>query len=85
MAQASTSPFYPLFASLDVNATIHSDRSGQRLWGDCVKFGINARKLVLETCTLVRPFVPPQIDGRNWQDYPTDEIANDIRFFKFHP
>ncbi len=85
MAQASTSPFYPLFASLDMNATIHSDRSGQRLWGDCVKFGINARKLVLETCTLVRPFVPPQIDGRNWQDYPTDEIANDIRFFKFHP
>ncbi|MBT8768514.1 ornithine decarboxylase SpeF [Metapseudomonas boanensis] len=85
MAQASTSPFYPLFSSLDVNAAIHSDRSGLRLWGDCVKFGINARKLVLETCTLIRPFVPPQIDGRNWQDYPTDEIANDIRFFKFHP
>lgn len=85
MAQASTSPFYPLFASLDVNAAIHAGRSGLQLWGDCLKFGINARKLILETCTLIRPFVPPQIDGRNWQDYPTDEIANDIRFFRFSP
>ncbi|VVN29370.1 Inducible ornithine decarboxylase [Pseudomonas fluorescens] len=85
MAQASTSPFYPLFASLDVNARIHSGRSGLRLWEDCVKFGINARKFILETCTMVRPFVPATIDGRPWQDYPTDEIAKDIRFFEFHP
>lgn len=85
MAHASTSPLYPLFASLDVNARIHGGRSGLRLWGDCVKFGINARKLVLETCTMVRPFVPREIDGRDWQDYPTDEIASDIRFFRFHP
>lgn len=34
MAQASTSPFYPLFASLDVNARIHSGRSGLRLGDD---------------------------------------------------
>src|SRR3989344_229227 len=58
MAQASTSPFYPLFASLDVNARIHAGLSGLRLCEDCVKFGINARKLILEACTLVRPFVP---------------------------
>ena len=85
MAQASTSPFYPLFASLDVNARIHAGRSGLRLWEDCVKFGINARKLILEACTLVRPFVPETIDGRLWQDHPTDDIASDIRFFEFHP
>ncbi|MET1078261.1 MAG: ornithine decarboxylase SpeF [Pseudomonas sp.] len=85
MAQASTSPYYPLFASLDVNARIHAGRSGLRLWDDCVRFGINARKLILEACTLVRPFVPTSIGGRPWQDYPTDEIANDIRFFEFHP
>jgi ornithine decarboxylase len=85
MAQASTSPFYPLFASLDVNARIHAGRSGLRLWEDCVKFGINARKLILEACTLVRPFVPETIDGRPWQDHPTDAIASDLRFFEFHP
>ncbi len=85
MAQASTSPFYPLFASLDVNARMHSSRSGLRLWDDCVKFGINARKLILEACTMIRPFVPDLIDGRPWQDHPTDTIASDIRFFEFHP
>lgn len=85
MAHASTSPLYPLFASLDVNARIHGGRSGPRLWHDCVKFGIDARKLVLENCTMIRPFVPDTIDGRDWQDYPTEDIANDIRFFRFHP
>jgi ornithine decarboxylase len=85
MAQASTSPFYPLFASLDVNARMHSGRSGHRLWDECVRAGIEARKLVMDNCTLIRPFVPPTIDGRYWQDYPTDEIANNLRFFMFHP
>ena len=85
MAQASTSPFYPLFASLDVNARIHGGRSGKRLWSECVNAGIEARKLVLDNCTLIKPFVPPTIDGRKWQDYPTEEIANDLRFFMFHP
>ncbi|WP_426115593.1 ornithine decarboxylase SpeF [Pseudomonas sp. DSP3-2-2] len=85
MAQASTSPFYPLFASLDVNARIHSGRSGRRLWDDCVKFGINARKLIMEACTMVRPFVPDLIDGRPWQDHATEAIASDLRFFEFHP
>jgi ornithine decarboxylase len=85
MAQASTSPFYPLFASLDVNARMHGGRSGKRLWAECVEAGIEARKLVLENCTLIKPFVPPTVDGRYWQDFPTEEIANDLRFFRFHP
>lgn len=68
-----------------MNARIHSGRSGLRLWEDCVKFGIDARKLILEACTMVRPFVPDTIDGRPWQDHPTEDIANDIRFFEFHP
>jgi ornithine decarboxylase len=64
---------------------IHAGRSGLRLWEDCVKFGINARKLILEACTLIRPFVPETIDGRPWQDHPTDAIASNLRFFEFHP
>ncbi len=68
-----------------MNARIHSGRSGLRLWEACVKFGIDARKLILEACTMVRPFVPYTIDGRPSQDHPTEDIANDIRFFEFHP
>ena len=42
MMHASTSPFYPLFAALDVNAKMHEGMSGQRLWADCVRVGIEA-------------------------------------------
>lgn len=39
MLHASTSPFYPLFAALDVNAKIHEGESGRRLWAECVEPG----------------------------------------------
>jgi ornithine decarboxylase len=32
MLQASTSPFYPLFSSLDVNAQMHGDRAARVMW-----------------------------------------------------
>ncbi len=83
MMHVSTSPFYPLFASLDVNAKMHEGKAGQRMWHECVVGGIEARKMLLDTCTLIKPFVPPTIDGKLWQDYDTEQIANDIRFFEF--
>lgn len=85
MMHASTSPFYPLFAALDVNAKMHAGESGKRLWMDCVKTGIETRKLLLSCCKLIRPFIPAMIDDRPWNNYDTDEIANDLRFFKFTP
>lgn len=85
MLHASTSPFYPLFAALDVNAKIHEGESGRRLWAECVDMGIEARKQILAQCKMIRPFIPPEIDGRQWQDYPTDTIAHDRRFFSFEP
>lgn len=85
MAQASTSPFYPLFASLDVNAKMQEGPAGRKMWDDALKMGIEARKLVLESCTMIRPFIPDRVDGRLWQDYATDTIARDLRFFQFHP
>ena len=83
MMHVSTSPFYPLFASLDVNAKMHEGKAGQRMWHECVIGGIEARKMLLDTCTMIQPFVPPTIDGKPWQDYDTETIANDIRFFAF--
>ncbi len=41
---ASTSPFYPLFASLDVNAKVHEGKAGEMLWDRCIALGIEARK-----------------------------------------
>ena len=85
MLYASTSPFYPLFAALDVNARMQDGEAGRKLWADCIKVGIEARKDVLERCELLKPFIPPVVNGKPWQDYPTEEIANNIEFFKFYP
>jgi len=85
MLHASTSPFYPLFATLDVNAKIQGSEAGLRLWHECVKVGIEARKLVLNHCDLIRPFIPTTVKGKKWQDYDTEEIATNLEFFKFHP
>ena len=46
MQYASTSPFYPLFASLDVGAQMMKGRSGVVLWDDTVRLGIEVRKKV---------------------------------------
>ena len=85
MLHASTSPFYPLFAALDVNAKIHQGESGRRLWAECVAFGIEARKAIIAQCKMIKPFIPPVIAGRAWQDYPTETIAQDRGFFSFEP
>jgi len=42
--QASTSPFYPLFASLDVGAQMMKGRQGFVLWDDTIRLGIELRK-----------------------------------------
>ncbi|UPT57084.1 ornithine decarboxylase [Dickeya zeae] len=85
MLHASTSPFYPLFAALDVNAKMHEGPSGRRLWMECVRLGIEARKQLLEHCSLIKPFVPPMVGGKRWQDHDTDVMAQDVRFFNFEP
>ena len=85
MLYASTSPFYPLFAALDVNARMQDGEAGKKLWADCIIVGVEARKDVLERCELLKPFIPPVVNGKLWQDYSTEEIANNIEFFKFHP
>ena len=48
LMHASTSPFYPLFASLDVNAKVHEGKAGEMLWDRCIELGIEARKKLRE-------------------------------------
>ena len=85
MMYASTSPFYPLYASLDINARMQEGESGKHLWEECIKLGVEARKDVLQECSMFKPFIPPVVNGKRWEDYDTCEIANNIEFFKFIP
>jgi ornithine decarboxylase len=85
MMHASTSPFYPLFAALDVNAKMNDGESGRAIWRDCVQVVIEARKLILRNCRYIRPFIPPVVDGVRWEDVDTQRIATDLRFFQFKP
>jgi len=48
LMNVSTSPFYPLFASLDVNAKIHEGKAGEMLWDRCIALGIETRKKLRE-------------------------------------
>ncbi|WP_108652824.1 ornithine decarboxylase [Dongshaea marina] len=78
LLHASTSPFYPLFASLDVNAKIHEGKSGQMLWDGCIELGIETRKKLRELAGHYRqkgqtpreqwffdPFVPDRVTIKN--------------------
>ena len=85
MMHASTSPFYPLFASLDVNAKIHEGELGKQLWRECIELGIDARKSVLRRCKYHRPLVPPIVHGKKWEEGNTQEMANDVSYFAFEP
>src|SRR5512134_1298711 len=48
LMHASTSPFYPLFAALDVNAKVHEGKAGEMLWDRCIELSIEARKKLRE-------------------------------------
>ena len=85
MMHASTSPFYPLFAALDINAKMHEGEAGKLLWKDCVETVIDARKSVLKHCKYLRPLVPPVVHGKKWEDGNTAEMAQDVKYFAFEP
>ncbi len=85
MMHASTSPFYPIFAALDVNAKMHEGVSGLHIWADCLRISIEARKQILRTCRYIRPFIPTEVYGRPWESFSTDEIMQDLSFFRFVP
>jgi ornithine decarboxylase len=90
MLQASTSPFYPLFSSLDVNAQMHGDAAGRVLWDDAIKLGIEARKAVRKRLAgFLDPFVPDVVTQNGhqvkWEDVPTDVLATDQRCWELAP
>lgn len=85
MQYASTSPFYPLFASLDINAKMQEGELGEKLWNDCLTVSTNARKKIIEKCKYIRPFIPETVQGKNWEEASTDEIISNLEYWKFNP
>ncbi|KQP88129.1 MULTISPECIES: Orn/Lys/Arg decarboxylase N-terminal domain-containing protein [unclassified Methylobacterium] len=89
LVHASTSPFYPLFASLDVGAQMMKGRSGVVLWDDTIRLGIEWRKKVRairrefeekEGDPLKRwffdPFVPDTVKGPDGR-VPWESLSTD--------
>ncbi len=85
MMHASTSPFYPLFAALDVNARIHEGEAGVALWKDCVEVTIEARKEVLRRCHWFYPLVSSVVHGKPWEEGDTEKMGQDVAYFAFEP
>ena len=90
MLQASTSPFYPLFSSLDVNAQMHGDKAGRVMWAEMVKLGIEARKAVRRRFDGVfDPFVPDVVEYRGkkvaWENVPTEKLAAEQKYWQLTP
>src|SRR5699024_10638294 len=73
---------YPLYASMTVNPYMASGKSNLAWWNDILKRGIEWRKKLLRESKLFRPLVPQTIDGRNWEEIPTDELASDLKYWQ---
>ena len=72
LMHASTSPFYPLFASLDVNAKVHEGKAGEVLWDRCIELGIEAaRSCGSSAATTRRPARARRRNGSSIPSFPT--------------
>jgi ornithine decarboxylase len=89
MLHYSTSPFYPLFASLDVGAQMMKGRSGEVLWDDTIRLGVEIRKMLRslgkdfaararngDEAWFFDPFVPDMFEGQPWETVSTDVLSS---------
>ena len=60
LLHASTSPFYPLFASLDVGAQMMKGRNGFHLWNEATRLAVDTRKAIRK---MLREFEARAADG----------------------
>lgn len=85
MLHASTSPCYPLFAALAVNAKMQEGKAGEMLWGAALRLAIETRKDMLRRLRYMRPFVPPVVRGQKWEEAKTETIAQDAAYWALLP
>ena len=85
LLHASTSPFMPMFAGIEVNAKMHEGKQGIKIWERSLEDIIDARKAIFTYCSLIKPFVPPVVHGKPWAEAETKTIAKDIAYWQFEP
>ena len=85
MLHASTSPCYPFFAALAVNAKMQEGKAGEMLWGAALRLAIETRKDMLRRLRYMRPFVPPAVRGQKWEEAKTETIAQDAAYWALSP
>jgi ornithine decarboxylase len=80
MLHASTSPFYPLWASLDVGAQMMKGRNGVHLWNEAIRTATEMRKIIRN---LTRDFVAAARSER--EKWFFDPFVPDVVTFKDSP
>ena len=90
MMHSSTSPFYPMFASLDVGAQMMKGQNGEFLWNEAIELAVDIRKKIRrlkseyyekegreERRWFFEPFVPDTISVNN---SPHTEDLDNVRW-----
>jgi ornithine decarboxylase len=78
LIHASTSPFYPLFASLDVGAQMMKGKSGEVLWDDTIRLGIEIRKKIRALGQEFREKAKSVEDGWFFDPFVADKVETPI-------
>lgn len=80
----STSPFFPLFAGLEMNAQIHKEK-GKALWESAMRSAVALRKEIHDRCHHIYPFQPDEVKGRPWVEADTETIIRDKAYWEIAP
>lgn len=82
MLHSSTSPFYPLFMSLEINAAIHANGNGQRLWSSAVSVASEFKRQVDRHCRIIKPYY-----GNRTPQAPSaqDDLSPEVCAEEFRP
>lgn len=80
----STSPFFPLFAGLEMNAAIHKEK-GEALWAEAMQFSVSLRKEIHARCRHMRPFQPDRVHGKPWEAADTETMLHDRAYWEVVP
>lgn len=78
MLHSSTSPFYPLFMSLEVNAAIHANGNGQRLWNAAASVASEFRRQVDQHCRVIRAYYGNRMVQASQGFHPVSRNASSI-------
>lgn len=81
----TTSYSYPIYASLAVNAYLAAGQANKQWWEETLRLGIEFRKQLLKKSQLFKPLVPTVVDGKKWEEIPTQLLASEKKYWRLDP